>query len=770
MTGRVKWVRVSFEPTLTNGKGVSTNPNSCMSPPVSRARSEELRSNKRVRGHWNRGAAERCFQRRMRGKCERVRRRRKEHGTRADDQSVDGKHSHARTVLRPEPRRAAKSVPDDLRNAVAEAVRRSQEYFIATQAPEGYWWGEFESNATMEAEYLLFTHFLGIGDSDTWRKLANHILQVQREDGTWGQYYGGPGDLSTTVECYFALKFAGFSANDRRLVKAREFILEKGGVPQTRVFTKIWLALFGQWSWRDVPAVPPEISLLPSWCPMNLYDFSSWARGTILPLSIVLSYKPVYHIPEGAAIPELTPNGKGSRSGSVTQRRTFGMAGAFRLADRILRWYNSLPWHPYRRQAIRRATRWIVDHQEEDGSWGGIQPPWVYSLIALKLLGYGVDHPIMRKGVEGFRGFMIEEEDSLRVQACVSPAWDSCLAMIALEDSGMAPDSPVLRRAAEWLIDAQITKGGDWQVKVKGTAPGGWAFEFANDTYPDIDDTAEVLIALDRVRTEDSRKRNEVIRRGTEWMLGMQSSNGGWAAFDKDNARRAVAELPFADFGEMLDPPSADVTAHVVEALVRLGYSRDAEPVRRAVQYLLDEQEPDGSWFGRWGVNYIYGTGAVLPALEAIGEDMGNESVRRAVGWILAHQNDDGGWGETCASYADTSLAGQGPSTASQTAWALLALLSAGQWEHPSVHRGVRYLANTQQEDGTWDEPWYTGTGFPGYGAGQRLKGGGKQSNTITQGTELSAGFMINYHLYRNYWPLMALGRFMSYMDHVTSR
>ena len=750
-------------------------------------------------------------------------------------------------------------VPRDLRSAVAEAVRRSQDYFVATQAPDGYWWGELESNATMEAEYLLLTHFLGIGDGDTWRKLANHILGVQREDGTWGQYYGAPGDLSTSVECYFALKLAGFSADDPRLAKAREFILSKGGVPRTRVFTKVWLALFGQWRWKNIPAIPPEMVLLPSWFPMNMYDFSSWARGTMLPLSIVSSHKPSCPIPQSAAIPELTPDGRGSRSRAARLRRLMGVAGAFHLADYILRWYNTLPWHPMRRLAIRRAIKWIVDHQEDDGSWGGIQPPWVYSLIALKVLGYGVDHPIMRKGVEGFKGFTIEENDSLRVQACVSPIWDTCLAMIALEDSGLPHDSPVLRRAGDWLIDAQVTKGGDWQVKAKDTRPGGWAFEFANSTYPDIDDTAEVLIALNGVRTEDSRKRDQAIRRGAEWMLGVQSSNGGWAAFDKDNTLRAVAEIPFADFGEMLDPPSADVTAHVVEALARLGYPRDAEPVTHAVQYLLGEQEPDGSWFGRWGVNYIYGTGAVLPALEAIGEDMDNtlravaeipfadfgemldppsadvtahvvealarlgyprdaepvthavqyllgeqepdgswfgrwgvnyiygtgavlpaleaigedmdsESVRRAVRWMIAHQNPDGGWGETCASYADPSLAGQGPSTASQTAWALLALLSAGQWEHPSVRRGLQYLTTTQRNDGTWDEPWFTGTGFPGYGAGQRLKDGSQPGNGNSQGTELSAGFMIKYHLYRNYWPLMALGRFLRYLDEGETR
>ncbi len=650
-------------------------------------------------------------------------------------------------------------VSHELRNAVTQAVARSQDYFIRSQSPEGYWWGELESNPTMEAEYLLMTHFLGIGDPDTWRKLANHLFESQRDDGAWGQYYGSPGDLSASVECYFALKMAGVSPDNPRMVLAREFILSKGGISHTRVFTKIWLALFGQWSWKNVPILPPEIVLIPSWVPMNLYDFSSWARGTMLPLSIVLTEKPARRIPDSAAIPELMPDGEAGPSESLGFRRMLGVAGAFHVADKLLRWYNSFPWHPMRRLAVRRAVKWIIDHQENDGSWGGIQPPWVYSLIALKVLGYEIDHPVMSKGIRGFKGFAIERNNSLRMQACISPVWDTCLAMIALQDSGLPPDNPVLRRAGEWLTDAQVTAGGDWQVKAKNIPPGGWAFEFANSKYPDIDDTAEALIALKRVKLDDPRRQKEAIRRGAEWLLGVQSSNGGWAAFDKDNFRQFVAAIPFADFGEMIDPPSADVTAHVVEALVHLGYPPDAPFLQKALRYLWSEQEPDGPWFGRWGVNYIYGAGAVLPALEAMGEDMSSPSARRSVSWLIDRQNDDGGWGESCASYADPNWAGRGPSSASQTAWALLALMAAGEWDREAVQRGIRYLTDTQQEDGTWDEPWFTGAGFPGYGVGRKV------NKVQSQGTELSAGFMIRYDLYRNYWPLMALGRFRRHIQ-----
>ncbi|MBI2873232.1 MAG: squalene--hopene cyclase [Chloroflexi bacterium] len=653
-----------------------------------------------------------------------------------------------------------------LGEAVAQAIRLSQEHFLRVQYPEGYWWDELESNPTMEAEHLLLTYFLDAVEPERWRKIVADIRSRQRDDGTWGMYYGGPGDLSTSVECYFALKLAGVPADDPAMRSAREFILSRGGVPRVRIFTKIWLSLFGQWEWKGTPVMPPELMFLPTWSPINIYAFSSWARATIVPMLILLTRHPVKPVPESARIDELYPVPRERVDYSLPRRgRPFSWAGFFRGLDKALRLYERSPLKPLRGLAIRKAEQWIVAHQEADGSWGGIQPPWVYSLLALKTLGYPNDHPVMQKGIQGFKeawSLCYDGGEKLRVQACLSPLWDTCLAMMALLDSGMAPDHPALQRAARWLLDEQISTGGDWQVKAKRAEPGGWAFEFENDLYPDIDDTSIIVIDLHRVRfqPQEDYRRAAAIRRGVAWLLAMQSSNGGWASFDKDNTNTLVARLPFCDFGEVLDPPSADVTAHVLEMLGRLGYDKSSPVVRRALGYLRKEQEPDGPWFGRWGVNYVYGTGAVLPALQAVGEDMSQPYVRRAVQWLVDHQDPDGGWGESCASYVDPSLRGRGESTASQTAWALLALLAAGEVAHPATERGVRYLVETQRQDGTWDEPQFTGCGFPGYGIGDQPERYPPPGDPAWQGLELGAGFMINYHMYRDYFPLAALGRY----------
>lgn len=626
--------------------------------------------------------------------------------------------------------------------ALDEAIRRSQDYFLRTQHPDGYWVGELETNVCMAAEYLLLTHFLGVRDEARWAKVANYLRDQQQEGGGWAIYYGGPPDLNATVEAYFALKLAGVPASEPRMQRARDWVVSAGGVPRTRVFTRIWLALFGQWDWRGVPALPPELMYLPHWFPLNIYDFASWARATIVPMLIILTERPVCPVPDYARIDELYPDPPGAAVYSAPPARPAGgWKWFFEAADGWLRRYDRWAVAPVlsglRQGAYRAAEEWIVAHQEADGSWGGIQPPWVYSLIALKLRGYPPDHPVMKRGLEGFGGhWVVEDERTFNPQACVSPVWDTALAMIALLDSGLPPDHPALRQAAAWLLREQVITGGDWQVRAAGVEPGGWSFEFENDLYPDTDDTAEVLIALSRTKLPDERRKLAAIERGKRWLLGMQSANGGWGAFDRDNTRRIVNEIPFCDFGEVIDPPSEDVTAHVVEALSLLGEA-DSPAVRKGLNYLRREQRPDGSWFGRWGVNYVYGTGGVLPAFHAAGRDMSKRRFRRAAAWLRSRQNADGGWGETCASYDDPALAGRGDSTASQTAWGLLGLLAVPGNEDALV-RGVRWLVEHQEEDGQWEEAQFTGTGFPG-------------------------DFYIKYHLYRNYWPLTALGRYRSW-------
>lgn len=622
--------------------------------------------------------------------------------------------------------------PLGLESAIDHAISHLSEI----QDEHGYWWGELESNVTITAEHLFLTHIMGTASDKEWRKIANYLLERQRADGTWAIWHEGAGDLSTTIEAYLALKLAGISSDRPEMVKAREFILTNGGVERSRVFTKIWLAMLGEWNWRDTPMIPPELILLPSWFPINVYAFACWARGTIIPMTIIQTLRPVFPLPKWAHIGEVFVGNKEDTDPSFSASRGSLWSRLFRILDRALRIYDRFPLKPFRGHAIRKAERWIVQRQEEDGSWGGIQPPWVYSLIALKALGYPLDHPVMKKGLGGFygrEGFAIDTEETFHLQSCLSPVWDTALAMVALEDAGVPGDHPMLVNAGSWLLNEQIFIGGDWQVHCAGR-PGGWAFEFANDLYPDTDDSALVLIAFMGVLLDEKQKEH-ALSRGLEWLLAMQSANGGWGSFDRNNTRALLREIPFADFGEMIDPPSVDVSAHIVECLAKAGYRRGFPPLDRAISYIKREQEEDGAWFGRWGVNLTYGIGCVLPAFAAVGEEMNSRCVKRAIDWLVDHQNEDGGWGERVEGYLGEQWRGKGPSTASQTAWALLGLLAAGQVGHCATHRGVNYLISTQQEQGNWDEPYFTGTGFPG-------------------------DFMINYHLYRHYFPLMALSRY----------
>ena len=606
-------------------------------------------------------------------------------------------------------------------DAAHATLDRATVRLLSLQQPEGWWKGELETNVTMDAEDVFLRHFLGISEPGTTRKTAAWIRDHQRPNGSWANYHGGPGDLSTSVEAYVALRIAGDPPDAAHMLRAAGWIRESGGVETTRVFTRMWLALLSLWSWSTVPTLPPEQILMPPWAPLSVYSFGCWARQTIVALSVVTALRPSVPVP--FAIDEL-------RTGSRDAGAPHDLWGRmFLVLDRLAHVYGRYPVRPVRRWALRTAERWIVERQERDGSWGGIQPPWVWSIVALRSLGYDLEHPVLARALSGLDGFTIDDESGRRVEACQSPVWDTALAVVALLDAGLSPDDPAIRRAASWLAEQEITTRGDWAVRRPKLAPGGFPFEFANDNYPDVDDTAVVVLALRRAGLDGGSA-----DRGVDWMLGMQSRSGGWGAFDVDNTSRLAGRIAFCDFGAVTDPPSSDVTAHVLETLAYDGRTGE-EPARRGLDWLLRQQERDGSWFGRWGANYVYGTGAVLPALTACGL-ADHESVRAGVSWLESVQNPGGGFGEDLRSYRDRSWSGRGISTASQTAWALIGLHAAGAGDGPAATRAVRWLVETQLPSGGWDEPFYTGTGFP-------------------------RDFYLNYHLYRDVFPVMALGRLL---------
>lgn len=613
------------------------------------------------------------------------------------------------------------------------ALKAGQEHLLELQSEQGWWKGELETNVSMDAEDVMLRHFLGILEAGRTAKTADWIRSRQLAEGGWATFYGGPTDLSVTVEAYVALRLAGDQPDAEHMRRASEWVRSNGGIAASRVFTRIWMAVLGAWSWSDLPMVPPEIMLLPGSVPLNIYDFACWARQTVVALSVVMSFRPAVPLP--FALDELNPPDEPSRRGGW--KVTSASSAGYLLLDRLLHIYNMTPswfWpsRMIRRGALAKAERWILARQEADGLWGGIQPPVVYSIIALRLLGYSLEHPVLAAALRGLDSFTVEDDLGQRLEACQSPVWDTALAIIALSDTGMAGDDRAILKAADWLLGEEIDVRGDWAERRRELPPGGWAFEFHNDNYPDIDDTAEVVLALRRVA--QSARIDSACRRGVSWSVGMQSRSGGWGAFDVDNESSAVAKLPFCDFGEVTDPPSADVTAHMIEMLAAEDYV-DPDVIRRGVDWLWSAQESDGSWFGRWGVNYVYGTGAAIPALLAAGVPRSDLRITAALDWLVKHQNPDGGWGEDLRSYVDGGWRGRGASTPSQTAWALLALLAAGEQRSLAVERGVEWLIDRQEPDGSWDEPYFTGTGFPW-------------------------DFSINYHLYRIVWPLMALGRY----------
>ncbi len=619
---------------------------------------------------------------------------------------------------------------------VEQCLDRATNRLLSFQDIEGWWKAELETNVSIEAEDLFLREFLGVADPEITRQTANWIRHSQRADGTWSTYYEGPADLSVTVEAYWALRYAGDPPEAAHMAKAAAYIRSEGGLERSRVFTRLWMALFGLWDWEDLPALPPELILLPKRVPLNIYDFACWARQTVVPLTIVASHRPVR--PMDLSLDEI-------RTGTTPAEKVPAPRGTwarrFQLMDKVVRGYNRNPLNMVRKRALRRAEQWVISRQEADGCWGGIQPPWVYSLLALHLQGYSLNHPIMARGLAGFDTWTIVEDDMRRMECCQSPVWDTCLALIALADAGVDATHPQMVAGGSWLLDQEVRVAGDWAKRRPGLPPGGWAFEFENDNYPDLDDTAEVSLALRRISHPNPDRVEAALDRAVVWTNGMQCSDGGWAAFDADNCSRLAAELPFSDFGKVIDPPSADVTAHVVEMLCELdsdqaGLPVDREAVDRGVEWLTAEQEDDGSWAGRWGANHLYGTGAVVPALISAGVSTDDNRVARACEWLKSVQNDDGGWGEDLRSYEDMEWRGRGVSTPSQTAWALLALIAGGHASCFEVEQGVQWLVENQRGDGSWDERWYTGTGFAGY-------------------------FYIRYHLYRLVFPVMALGRYV---------
>ena len=620
---------------------------------------------------------------------------------------------------------------------VENAIASSQNYLLSIQYPEGYWWAELESNVSITAEVVLLHKIWGTDKTRSLHKVETYLRQQQREHGGWELYYNDGGELSTSVEAYMALKLLGVAENDPALVKARKFILARGGISKTRIFTKLHLALIGCYNWRGVPSIPPAIMLLPQSFP--IYEMSSWARSSTVPLLIVFDRKPVFITDTAINLDELYAEGIENARFELPSNNDW--TDIFVYLDNAFKLAESINLVPFREEGIKAAEKWVLERQEVTGDWGGIIPAMLNSLLALRCLDYDAADPFVERGLQALDGFAIETADTYRMNCCISPVWDTALVMRGLVDSGLAPNHPALVRGGEWLIEKQILSYGDWAVKNTTGKPGAWAFEFENRFYPDVDDTAVVMMALQGVKLPNENLKKQAIFRALNWVASMQCVDGGWAAFDLNNNADWLNAVPYGDLKAMIDPNTADVTARVLEMLGRCGLSIDKYNCDRALAYLAKEQEPEGCWFGRWGVNYIYGTSGVLAALALVAPKTHRQNIERGAAWLVSCQNKDGGWGETCRSYNDPSLKGKGDSTASQTAWALIGLLAAGEatgnYAKAAIERGVNYLVETQRADGTWDEDYFTGTGFPCH-------------------------FYLKYHLYFQHFPLTALGRYRS--------
>ena len=622
----------------------------------------------------------------------------------------------------------------DWAERLEKAIERGANHLLSLQADQGYWQGELEADSTLESDYIYYLHILGKADPERIAKLANYVRQRQLPDGGWSIYPGGPSELNATCKAYFALKLAGDSPYAPNLVRAREMVHRLGGLEHSNSYVRFYLALVGAVSWDLVPSIPPELMLIPHWFIFNIYEMSSWTRGIVIPMAILSSLRPNWRLPEHAHVDELFKDPERKTAALDWSDQLLSWKNVFLAVDRGFKLYEKFPWKPFRQRAIREAKSWMLNHIERTEGLAAIYPSMMNSIFALMAFGHGPDDPLTFREIKEFSRFEIEDEETIRMQPCVSPVWDTCIAMVALEEAGLPPDHPALVKAANWILSKQVLGPGDWQVKNKDAEPGGWAFEFRNDFYPDVDDTAFVLMALQRVKYPEPARMEAAMRRGIQWLLSMQNRDGGWGAFDRDNNRKFLCNIPFADHNAMIDPSTADVTARVVECLGRYGWSAEHPVIQCAVKFLLQDQSKDGSWFGRWGVNYIYGTSGVLRALETVSLAT-REFCKRAVSWLRSVQKVDGSFGESLLSYDVPSTKGQGTSTASQTAWGLIGLLASAGTEDPAVAKAVAYLVHRQETDGSWSEPEFTGTGFPGV-------------------------FYLKYHLYRNSFPVYALARY----------
>jgi squalene-hopene/tetraprenyl-beta-curcumene cyclase len=614
------------------------------------------------------------------------------------------------------------------------AIARAVDSLLSSQHDDGHWVFELEADATIPAEYILLEHYLGAIDPGIEERIARYLRAAQGPDGGWPLFFGGAMDLSASVKAYFALKAAGEPIDAPHMARAREAILARGGARRCNVFTRITLALFGEVPWRAVPVMPVEIMLLPAWFPFHIDKVSYWSRTVLVPLLVLMALRPRARNPRGVTIAELFVEPPEAVRGWISPSTASPVDRAFALLDRLLRLAEPMfPADP-RRRAIEKAVGFVGERLNGEDGLGGIFPAMANSLMMFDCLGYAPDHPQRAAASAAIRNLLVFDGERSYCQPCVSPVWDTALACHALMEAGDARLIPAIRRAVDWLAGKQVLDTvGDWAAARPGLRPGGWAFQYANAYYPDLDDTAAVALALDRF---DAACYREATDRAAEWVIGMQSRNGGWGSFDADNTHYYLNHIPFADHGALLDPPSADVSARCLGFLAQRGMPSDHPILASALEYLHREQEDDGSWFGRWGTNYIYGTWSALAGLNAAGVDPATAAVRRAVTWLIARQHADGGWGESGDSYWPEGPRGDAPfSTASQTAWALLGLMAAGEIDNPAVARGIAYLIATQDRGGNWDEPWYTAVGFP------RV-------------------FYLRYHGYRAFFPLWALARY----------